>query len=91
MVDSDTYYRIEKPDLMPKLAQLSDGVPRGIPQCLCRICLKYNTSADKRKKSKFSEYDDIRVERTHELTAHQYLLCSESVPAYVMKARSWRK
>ena len=75
----------------PTLGDLADNVPRGVSQCLCTICLKYNKIADTRKTSRFSGYDDIYVEKTKELTEHQYLLCSDSVYAYVLKTRSWRK
>ena len=91
MVDSETMFKKDHAELKPRLGDLGDNVPRGVSQCFCTICLKYNRIADTRKASRFSEYDEIYVEKTKELTAHQYLLCSASVYAYVLKARSWRK
>lgn len=91
MVDSEACYNNDETHLKPELGLLSDCMPQAVSQCLCAVCVKFNTGVDMRKTSKFSEYDDILVERTHELTAHQYLLCSESVCAYLIETRSWRK
>ena len=91
IADSDTLFKIDKPKARPQIGLVSDGLPQGVFQCLCAVCLRFNTGVDTRKSSKYSEYDLISVERTKELTAHQYLLCSESVWVYVMKDRSWCK
>lgn len=91
IADSETCYKAEETHLRPDLYQISDGVPQGVPQCLCTICLRFNAGVKMQKTAKFSEYDSIYVERINELTAHQYLLCSETVRAYVMSSRSWRK
>ncbi|KAL8792691.1 MAG: hypothetical protein Q9195_004751 [Heterodermia aff. obscurata] len=90
MADSQTCFSIEKPALIPVLGQVSDGLPKGVGQCLCPICLKVKRSVDTRRSSKFSDYEDMPVEKTRELTSHQYILCSRSVWAYFMKARGWR-
>ncbi|KAL9614466.1 MAG: hypothetical protein Q9167_001069 [Letrouitia subvulpina] len=89
MVDFETWYKVISPKSRPALDQAQYGVSNGISQCLCPVCLKYNISAGKRKTSKFYEYDGIYPEKTTGLTSHQYLLCSRSVIAYVMEARSW--
>ena len=91
IADSQTRFRIEAPEDMPILGDISDGLPRGIRQCLCPVCLNFKRGVDMRKSSKFPDHENISVEKTRELTAHQYLLCSRSVWAYVMKARDWRK
>ena len=91
MADSTAYFEIDHPPAMPNLGRMSDGLPRGVFQCLCPICLKLNTGVDMRKTSRYSEYDLIAVEKTKELTAHQYLLCSDSMWAFVMKDRIWSK
>ncbi|KAL8827476.1 MAG: hypothetical protein Q9170_007000 [Blastenia crenularia] len=91
MADSETYCKNEASGSKPKIGMLSDGVPRAVRQCLCTVCLKYNTNVDMRKTSKFSEYDDISYDKVEELTPHQYLLCSDSVFAYVLKARRWER
>ena len=84
-------FKKDHPELKPTLGDSADDVPRGVTQCLCTICTKYTKIFDTRKTSPFSSYDKIYVEKTKELTAHQYLLCSESMNAYVLKDRSWRK
>ena len=91
VADTETRLRIEAPQETPLLGQVSDGMPRGVRQCLCPVCLNIKRGADMRKNAKFPEYDDIPVKKATELTAHQYLLCARAVWAYVMKARSWRK
>ena len=91
MVDSETYYKSESPHLTPKIGNVPNGVPMGVSQCLCSVCLKYNTGASKRKTSIFDGYNDIYPERTDELTAHQYLICSAFVMAFITEARCWGK
>ena len=92
IADSATVFATDKPGAKPQLGLVSNVLPQGVFQCLCAVCLKFNnTGVGVRKSSKYSEYDLIAVEKTKELTAHQYLLCSVSVWAYVMKDRSWRK
>lgn len=91
IADTQTCFSYDRPDVMPMLDEVLDGMPRGVSQCLCPTCVKLNTGIETRKTSRYSEYEDIPIEKTKELTAHQYLLCSNAVWAYVMKARSWRK
>ncbi|KAL9594654.1 MAG: hypothetical protein Q9219_006915 [cf. Caloplaca sp. 3 TL-2023] len=91
MADSDTYFSEVNAEVKPRLGVISDGIPRAVHECYCTFCLEFNTSVNKRRTSKFSTYDNIFVEKTSELTAHQYLLCWTAINAYIMKARCWGK
>ena len=88
MIDTRLYYDTF-PEEMSKFEYVSTGLPLGASQCLCAVCLELNSHIDMQKEPKFSEYVFIDTERTHELTAHQYLLCSDQVPAYLIQARDW--
>lgn len=89
IVDSNTFYGEESKISKPAVGKASDGVPDGVSPCLCHVCVKYNANPNKEKTSVFSGYDEIYPEVTNELTAHQYLICSDSVYAYILEARAW--
>ena len=91
MADNYTFLNQEKPGMKLDLGVIPDGMPRGVSQCLCSYCLKFNKGISSRSAPLFSDYNEIYIERTEKLSEHQYLLCMGSIWAYIFKLQSWRK
>ncbi|KAG8525529.1 uncharacterized protein KY384_009173 [Bacidia gigantensis] len=91
MVDSEEWNLRAGSDERPVVGGLSDGVPTGIYQCSCTVCLKLKSTAARRKISPFAEYDGITPEKNKVLTSHQYILCSGSITVYELRSLEWRK
>ncbi|KAI1744781.1 P-loop containing nucleoside triphosphate hydrolase protein [Xylaria scruposa] len=59
--------------------------------CKCGACIRKMTNEKDSSKtvSLFEDYNCITIERTENLTPHQYFLCHFEIPAFVFKTRTW--
>ena len=89
IADTETYYE-QYDDECPELDNSPDGIPGGISQCPCPICIQYSEGKRDQRIPKFNDYEEIYLERTKALTEHQYLLCAASIWAFHVDSRSWR-
>jgi hypothetical protein len=68
-----------------RMEELGESVR--VARCECKECKPANISEEVYARAKFSDYDDIDLAKTHELTEHQYLILPSHMFAFVLKDR----
>ncbi|KAI1321381.1 P-loop containing nucleoside triphosphate hydrolase protein [Xylariaceae sp. FL0255] len=88
MVDPKTYYTQERSPQGNKIS--GEDCRVWLSDCQCRVCKKKKTELEvSQLASVFEKYNSIAPETWIELTDHQYILCADSIPAFVFRTRSW--
>jgi hypothetical protein len=62
-----------------------------VPHCECNDCRATANQQAIRSQAKFSEYDRIDPKADKELSAHEYLIMSSHMYAFVLKDRTYGK